>query len=129
MPNLTPIDPATLGLADPATGGLLELGVRDGTAPADTYRPGLAACTRTLYCDWAARGNAVRFLLGDAAVNTDATPHTLSRLPPQPYPGQLRLVATDVALKGHQFAGQQTLGNVALGNGLVVNTYAKRGST
>ncbi len=123
MANLTPINPATLGLLTQLANGAWrawELGTRDGTSPTESHSPGMSQGQRTFLCTWSERGNAAVWFLGDADVNETGnggpSNNTISRLIPQTYPGNEKVIATTINISGHQSVGQSGNANASLGN-------------
>lgn len=106
MPKLVPYTQAEIDAM-----GIAERGCRDGTSPQVSFDRSGSIGTRTVFCNWAKRFDAVRYFLGDVNSYQDGGIWRLSRLLPQRLPGLPNFLAvkTDGMVKGFKWVGTDGL--------------------
>jgi hypothetical protein len=86
--------------------GVEEIGVRDGSSPAESFEINGSSAERTFRVNWDLRNEFVWWMLGYAQTWDDSGTTRLSRLLPQQHPLYAGLVATKCTrIKGYKWTG------------------------
>lgn len=86
-----PVDPGTgqlIAYTDDqvAAWNLESRDIRDGAHPTEVFSPEGATSERSYFCDWEDRYDVIKWLVGEAAIWSDAGDDTVTRIPPQTHP-------------------------------------------